>query len=150
MLTIHYEDRDITTVEYGIIGHGVNGQLKMNSGVARAIRNKWPIVYSRYMRGPYGKDSLGKAIIVPVEDNLVVANMYTQEFYGYDGRRYACPDAIERSFNVVINYAVEFDLPIYLPKIGSALGGLEWEADVIPALNRATGERDVRLTVCIY
>lgn len=43
-----YIKKDITTVNWGIIAHGVNCRGRMSSGVAAAIRSKWPIVYDKY------------------------------------------------------------------------------------------------------
>ena len=36
--------------EHAIIVHGVNCQGKMNSGVAKAIREAFPVVYEEYMK----------------------------------------------------------------------------------------------------
>jgi O-acetyl-ADP-ribose deacetylase (regulator of RNase III) len=150
MLTINKIVQDITKVEHGILCQGVNCQLAMGSGVALAYKIKWPAIYSRYMDGPCGKDALGEAMFIEVEDNVVVANLYTQEYYGRDGKRYASPEAIEESFRKTVAEAIKLDLPIYLPKIGAGLGGLDWEADVVPALNKATDDRDVTVTLCLY
>lgn len=131
---IYYIKKDITDVVFGIVAHGVNGQKKMNSGVAKAIRAKWPKVYEEYMKNGRGKEVLGTAQIISVnEDNtLWVANCYTQLFYGYGGGKYASTQAIAQSLNQVMSYASLTSLPIYMPKIGCGLGGLGWEHDVKP------------------
>ena len=46
--------KDITTERHGLIIHGVNCQGVMGSGVALAIRNKWPVVYDEYKKHRQG------------------------------------------------------------------------------------------------
>jgi len=40
--------KDVTTVTKGVVAHGVNCQGAMGSGVAGAIRRKWPSVFIEY------------------------------------------------------------------------------------------------------
>ena len=60
---IHYVQGDITKSDCDIICHQVNCQGVMNSGVAKAIREKWPEVYDNYKRWcdreEYKEDLLG-------------------------------------------------------------------------------------------
>ncbi len=129
-----YIQTDITTVDRGVIAHGVNCQGKMGSGVAKAIRHKWPEVYEVFRRAPIGKGMLGSCHLVTIETGtLFVANCYTQVFYGIGGR-FASPDAIEESLWKAFNWANYFDVPIYLPKIGAGLGGLNWKEEVEPII----------------
>ena len=34
-------------------------------------------------------------------------------------------------------YADVYDIPIFMPRIGCGLGGLDWEKDVLPGVERA-------------
>ncbi len=136
---IHYTKKDITTVDCGIIAHGVNCQRKMGSGVAKAIRAKWPLVYEAYVKSPTGATMLGTAHLINLDrgtDSLFVANCYTQVFYGYGGGKYADAGAVRQTLMKVVNWADFYDLPAYLPRIGCGLGGLDWALDVEPALNK--------------
>ena len=45
---VHYVKGDVTKSDCDIICHQVNCQGVMNSGVAKAIREKWPEVYDNY------------------------------------------------------------------------------------------------------
>ena len=45
---IRYVKGDITESNCDIICHQVNCRGAMNSGVAKAIREKWPEVYEQY------------------------------------------------------------------------------------------------------
>lgn len=131
---IDYIEKDIVTVGMGIVAHGVNCQGKMGSGVAKAIRDKWPEVYEAYRTNPTGRAMLGTCHLVQIEENdsLFVANLYTQVFYGYGGGRYADSEAVRRSLDQCAMYAEIYDLPIIMPKIGCGLGGLSWESDIKP------------------
>ena len=123
---------DLVTAK-GIILHGVNCQGVMGSGVAKAIRDKWPQVYKEYADvvreygGPsYANEYLGEVHWVEIGD-VWVANCFTQEFYGKDGHRYASYDAMDRCMEEVARVAPQFPhAPINFPLIGCHLGGLQW------------------------
>lgn len=148
---MRYEKRDITTVEApGIIAHGVNCQGAMGSGVARALYQKWPAVKGDYLKCK-GNMALGVMQTVPVEPCLYVANCFTQENYGRDGRRYASPEAIRKALTKVCEFLSKSTfLPeeIHLPKIGCGLGGLDWEIDVEPVLQELEGMYGMTFVVC--
>lgn len=146
---IEYITKDITTVERGIICHGVNCQHKMASGVAKAIRAKWPSAYTQYMDSPKGKSMLGVASVVEVNPKLYIINCYTQIFYGYGGGRYADPEGIRRAMVDAMTMADYQQLPIYMPKIGCGLGGLDWDREVKPIIeNLNTFYDQVDVFVC--
>ena len=118
-----YLTQDLTKIEYGVIAHGCNAQGVMGAGVAKALRNKWPEVYTEYCK--MGLE-LGRVQYVCIDDLLFVANCITQEYYGNDNRVYASLKAIDSALSKVAKDAGEFDLPIFMPKIGCGLGGLAW------------------------
>lgn len=90
---------DVTAPIRGIIGHGVNCQGVMGSGVAWAIRNKFPKAYEEYKAlcdaTEDKSDLLGTTQLVQITDDLYVANMFTQLNFGGDGAVYASLDAIQ-------------------------------------------------------
>jgi O-acetyl-ADP-ribose deacetylase (regulator of RNase III) len=140
---IYYSNEDITTTHCDAIAHGVNCQGKMASGVAKAIRDKWPEVYEDYMENfPHGRAShplLGYASTTYIErDDKWVTNCFTQEFYGRDGKRYANPEAIETSLRSMCKNLENFTevKTIAIPKIGCGLGGLSWEKEVKPIIEK--------------
>lgn len=123
--------KDITTVTSGLIAHGVNCQRAMGSGVALAIKTKWPIIYEVYMESD---SSIGMVDHVEVGDLLYVSNCYTQEFYGSDGKQYASIDAIKTALQSVYEFAEQYNIDVNLPKIGSDRGGLDWTTEVLPII----------------
>lgn len=124
---------DITTINRGIIAHGVNCQRTMGSGVAKAIKDKWPEVYKEYMKYTKGRHNLGKVNFVPVTANIWVANCFTQIYYGRNpSTKYASPIAIRNCLLTVYPFAASNEMPVCLPKIGCGLGGLDWDTEVEP------------------
>ncbi len=151
---ITYLKKDITTVEQGIVAHGVNTLGVMGAGAALAIRHKWIKAYTEYAtlcRNSYKnpQELLGTVQIVDISSELVVANCFTQLSFG----RYevhASAAAIKESLESVVDYAkVYFNQPIYMPKIGSGLGGLSWEFVVEPIIyDISLVNQDVQIFVC--
>jgi O-acetyl-ADP-ribose deacetylase (regulator of RNase III) len=149
--------KDVTLVQKGVIAHGCNCKGVMGAGVALAIRHTWPKAYSQYVNlcRQYDDPSelLGMAQIVQVGDhegfdNLYVANCFTQEDCGSDGKVYADIKAITEALGNVIAFAETKNLPLYLPKIGSGLGGLNWGKDVEPILKELAKDSDIDIYVC--
>jgi O-acetyl-ADP-ribose deacetylase (regulator of RNase III) len=145
---ITYIKKDLTTVSMGIVCHGVNCQGKMASGVAKAIRATWPKVYEEFMKHPTGAAALGQCQLVQVGEALLVANLFTQQFYGYGGGRYASQDAIRLALDRCGLYAEMYSLPIYMPKIGCGLGGLSWEGDVKQIVEEMSSKHAIDIYVC--
>lgn len=119
--------KNITEVTKGIICHGVNCQGVMGSGVAKAIKEKWPIVYDSFKSMGKGAELLGQCHILTIDEELYIANCYSQEYYGRDGKRYACLSAVESSLRPVFLWASTLGLVIHSPMIGCGLGGLKWD-----------------------
>ncbi len=128
---MQFVQQDITTVEGpAIIAHGVNCQRVMGSGVARALYLKWPFVRSAYLAK--GSQKLGDVQYLPVGEGVIVANCFTQQYYGrIRAHRYASAIAVEQC---LVDVARMFPGIIHIPRIGCGLGGLNWERDVLPTL----------------
>lgn len=142
---------DITQVKEGVIAHGVNCQGVMGAGAALAIRKKWPEVYDCYLRNQTDKglekQLLGSAHIIRVEEKLWVANCYTQLNYGNDGKRYASPLAIESSLEFAFGWAATHKTTLHAVKIGSDLGGLDWETHVRPIFEALNSDYEVETVI---
>lgn len=150
-------NKNIIFAEEDIIAHGCNAQGKMGSGVAKAIRARWPAAYAQY-KGYYdsinGELPLGVAQIVAVEyqDNEVikfVANCITQQYYGYDNKTYASLNAIISSLKEVVEFAYKYNYSVALPPIGCGLGGLSW-SDVGPVIEEIFNSKQVKFQVYDY
>lgn len=151
-MSVTFVNKDITAVTRGILAHGVNCKAVMGSGVALAIRHKWPIVYDRYIEVGADDELLGTTHIIPVSEGLFVANCYTQVGFGSDRSvKYADLEAVKKCIGDVLKWASIWDLPVYLPKIASDRGGLSWEEEVYPAIQELnTQYPEVEITVCLF
>ena len=129
---------DITWSKADYICHQVNCQGKMNSGVAKAIRQRWPRVYTEYHQCAKDIDigfgdmqlswehMLGHIQEVPVNETQSVINMFAQNYYGYDGRRYTSYDAFWTCLGE-IRAQVPKGKTIAFPRyIGCVRGGAKW------------------------
>ena len=136
---LHYIKGDLLEVKNGIIGHGVNCQGVMGSGLALGIKNKYPSVYEAYMQrvmhAPFASSLLGTVQVVstlpdgvydPKGDTVLVANIFTQNKYGKDGKRYLDYEALYVGFEKLYNRSSMYDLPLCIPKIGCGLAGGDW------------------------
>ena len=124
-----------------IICHQVNCQGKMNSGVAKAIREKWPEVYIKYMESneiiwdkahEHGRmiwnHMLGQIQVVFIADKktMAVVNMFAQENYGYDGKQYTDYNALRDAFETVKVFAKKNDIIAIPYLMGCYRGGGDW------------------------
>jgi O-acetyl-ADP-ribose deacetylase (regulator of RNase III) len=120
---------DITWSKADYICHQVNCQGKMNSGVAKAIRERWQGVYESYLSENISKSwehMLGHIQKVPVNETQSVINMFAQNYYGYDGRRYTSYDAFWSCLGE-IRAQVPKGKTIAFPRyIGCVRGGANW------------------------
>lgn len=143
---VHYKDGNLLDADVDYICHQVNCQGKMSSGIAKQIRERWPIVYENYMAefkeiegkiiqlcGQWENEIdvsdvlLGRLQQVKVNDTKTVINMFSQQYYGYDGKRYTSYDAFWDCLNG-IKYSIPKGSKIGFPwGIGCGLGGANWE-----------------------
>lgn len=140
---------DITKVRVGVVAHGVNCQGVMGSGVAKAIRDEWPQVYRGFVNTPTGRGMLGKVDYCMIHENLIVANCYTQEYFGRDGRRYASLSAIEHCLVDLLAFCSHYGYVLYMPRIGCGLGGLDWDKEVKPLIESISYSfPNVQIRIC--
>lgn len=126
---ITYIKGDLLNTTDSIIAHGCNAQGVMGSGVALAIKNKWPEVYESY-KAAYsaGLVKLGYCQLVKTHDKKIVANIITQEYFGKDGKKYVDYDAVKIGLTMLRKYMDAKDIAsVSMPKIGCGLGGGSWD-----------------------
>lgn len=119
-----------------IIVQSVNAQGVMGSGLAKAIREKYPMVYDHYQtEHELGLLELGYTSYVEVEPNKFVANIVGQEFYGRDGKQYTNYNALHSGMEDVKMMAKALNVEVVIPyKIGCGLGGGDWNGIVLPMI----------------
>jgi O-acetyl-ADP-ribose deacetylase (regulator of RNase III) len=122
---------NIVEVQKGIIVQGCNAQGVMGSGVAKALRERYPAIFTAYKGqidqwNAQGVDPLGKVTIFMQKTDLFIANAITQRHFGKDGKRYVSYKAIAECFAEVALVASELRMDVHYPLIGAGLGGGEW------------------------
>ena len=143
---IYFDNGDLLDCNCQYICHQVNCQGKMNSGVAKAIREKWPVVYKEYQTWQMSYDAwahaaatseerinellgvamLGRVLPVSVSENQTVLNLAAQLNYGYDAIRYTSDYAFLMCLGE-IKQTVPKGSSIGFPAgIGSCRGGANW------------------------
>ena len=123
-MKIIYRHGDILDTDTKYIAHCVNAQGKMASGVAKAIRSRYPKAYDDYI-DTYNTSGLqlGKVICstnVPHD----ILHIVGQKYYGYDKATYVDYVALRRAF-ATINKNVKSS--VSLPLIGCGLAGGNWQ-----------------------
>ena len=142
---------DLLETEAEVIVHQVNCMGKMGSGVAKAIRDKWPIVYEKYHELFYQDFfvvKLGICQPVKVSDTQRVINMFSEENYGYDGKMYTSYDAVNECFGKIRKYMESNGLKtMAIPyKMSCVRGGANWDA-IMALLNANFGDSDISIEI---
>lgn len=113
-----------------IIPHVCNNVGVMGAGVAAALRAEWPSIMPVYKR-LCTQHGLGYTYMAPVAPGLYVANMISQDNYGYAvGRppiRYAALGKCMRRVLCHMRQLSMGDIQIVAPAFGSALAGGDWD-----------------------
>lgn len=129
-MKIEYRTGNLLDADSGIIAHGCNARGVMGSGVAKYVREKYPLCYEKYkLRCQLYTDPqvlLGDVIWYEAKDGLYVANAITQLDFGADGKRYVSYEAVDIAF-YTINKAICESETLHIPMIGAGLGGGDWE-----------------------
>ena len=111
-------------VEHGYIMHGCNAQGVMGSGVAKIVRDDYPIAFETYAK-QHPNYILGEVIPAIVDTNKVIVNAITQDQFGthqvqvdYDAVQQACRGAKHLAASGMIA-----SREIHFPFIGAGLAG---------------------------
>ncbi len=108
---------------YDAIVHGCNCFHTMGAGIAKIIKNNFPLSYEADLETRKGdKNKLGTYSIAHTDYGLII-NAYTQ--FNYTTKKVNCDyDAIEKVFK---NINIDFKNKIIgIPKIGAGLAGGNW------------------------
>jgi hypothetical protein len=118
----------------------------MNSGIAKAIREKWPDVYVPYKRrfdmdllligdvifvagveADENVDTHVRSYTTQLPERLIIANAMTQYDYGRDKDvQYVDYDAVSAAFARIRLVARHTGLPVHFPLIGCGLANGKW------------------------
>lgn len=134
-----------------VICHQVNCKGKMGSGVAKEIRERYPLAYERYRllcnrEKLNSSNLLGNIQWIYCNDSSTesgirtVVNMFAQDRYGYDGKQYTNYAAFEYCLEKLGQF-VNSESTIAMPyKIGCGLAGGDWNI-VYGLIERILGKK---------
>ena len=134
-----------------VVCHQVNCQGVMGSGIARQVREKYPNNYKGYcMMCEEFKPSelLGKVFCGKVGEKFIIANLFAQEKFGYDGKCYTSYDALKKCLeNVRSGFSGQTIAIPYL--MGCYRGGGDWDI-VYKMIEDIFGDSDCDILICEY
>lgn len=132
-MEIVYKTGNLLDAQTDVIAHQVNCQSVMGSGVAKQIKEKWPRVYDSYVSYCYDyitctHELLGECQLIQINDYQHVANLFGQNYYGKDGKRYTSYDGI---YDALVSLASQMEnnnmnsvaFPYHM---SSDRGGADW------------------------
>lgn len=161
MITFH--NGNILDSGADVICHQVNCQGAMNSGVAKAIREKWPVVYKTYREkfqemedkivklcGSFESQMdvsevlLGDTQAVGIGDKRYVVNLFAQQYYGYDNRQYTSYDAFWQCLNKLTEDFSKSKTIAFPARIGCVRGGANWNV-ILKMIEEVLGDYNVEI-----
>jgi len=123
---------NLLNAKCNLIVHQVNCKGVMASGIAKEIRNNYPIVYQEYisfLKRNKRVEYLGKIQVVPVNKYRSVVNFYSQYNYGrVNGMIYTNYAAFKLCLKRIRKYMLDksFKEIAFPYNIGCGLGGGDW------------------------
>lgn len=140
-------DGDLLDSKTDVIAHQVNCQGVFNSGVAKAIRTKYPAVYYAYrIACKENTRLLGCVQPVLIDEDRICVNLFAQDHYGYDGKKYTDINALRKCFVALKDLCKLDDYSIAMPyKLGCVRGGADWDNEVLPMIEEVFADYDVEL-----
>lgn len=119
---------DIFDSNANAILHQVNCMGVMGSGVAKQVKEKYPLVYENYKSycDSYGANGVFNTVqICPIGDDKHIVNLFSQLRFGYDGKCYTDYKALKSCLKRVNEYFAGRTVAIpYL--MGCHRGGGDW------------------------
>lgn len=112
-----------------VIAHICNNRGSWGAGFVMAISKKWSLPEIEYRKWIETKTAtLGKIQLVPVEDEIVIANMIAQDgfvnFLNPVAVRY---EALKECLTQLAYRIKANDVSVHMPRIGCGIAGGKWE-----------------------
>ena len=130
---------DLFTTTADAVGHGVNTEGHMGSGIALAVRAKYPAGYQEYLaRTRSGQLVPGGAHLWrdPTGGQPALLNLASQDRRGPHARMIWLTASLLAGLHLLTAAGLT---SLALPRIGCGIGGLDW-AEVEPAITALVGE----------
>ena len=119
-------NQSIVEIKHGVIVHQVNCRGVMGAGLAKSLRTRYPVIFTRYQQFcQAGQFKLGMVQFVNVAPDLYVCNLAGQNGYGHGV--HTDYEAVTIALIKLHAWALERSLPIYIPfNMGCGLAGGDW------------------------
>lgn len=128
------------------IGHGVNTKGAMASGIAVVFRDQNPAMHTAYLEVcERGSLQAGDVLAWPGQDHFIL-NMFTQVNPGADASLEHIESSLRKASQICHNVGVT---SLGIPRIGSGVGGLDWDSEVRPLLDRIVPELPIDVEVYV-
>ena len=124
--------RNLLNVRFGMIVHQVNCKGVMGAGLAKSIREVYPVVYEKYKQLRVMQPGTIQLVKVNPDSEkypLFVVNLFGQVDFGGDAPQTNIK-SVKNALKKIkkIRRIESMNLPIYFPwKIGCGLGGGDWD-----------------------
>jgi O-acetyl-ADP-ribose deacetylase (regulator of RNase III) len=131
-----------------VITHVCNNGGGWGHGFVMALSKKWKQpeqAYRIWSQDPV-HFQLGQVQMVPVETNIVVANMIGQVVGYENGMPPIRYEAIRRGLQAIRNYCKKHNASLHCPQFGSGLAGGSWEI-IEQIIKEELSEYDIPVTV---
>ncbi|MEV4116160.1 Appr-1-p processing protein [Nonomuraea sp. NPDC049695] len=136
-----------------IVAHCSNDTGGWGRGFVLALSRRWPQpeeAYRRWYRGRAGNDfGLGAIQLVPVDQDLYVANMVAQHGIRSAARVGRPPiryDALAQCLAKLAQHASRLEANVHLPRIGAGLAGGSWDV-IEPLIQQHLADHGISVTV---
>ena len=152
-MKIIYKTGNLLDAQTDVIAHQVNCQGVMGSGIAKQIRDKWSRIYDSYVSYCYDyitctHELLGECQLVQINDHQYVANLFGQNYYGRDGKRYTSYDGIYDALTSLAVQMMDNGMEsLAIPyKMSSDRGGADWNV-VLAMIESVFKDTDVTIEI---
>lgn len=153
-MEIIYKNGNLLDATTDVIAHQVNCQGVMGSGVAKYIREKWANVfeeYKKYCADIYSHQVFSSCLLVDINNEQHVANLFGQFRYGKDGKRYTNYEALYKSLERLVAQMVSTNKKsVAFPyKMSSDRGGADWNV-VLAMIESVFKNTDITIEIWKY
>jgi O-acetyl-ADP-ribose deacetylase (regulator of RNase III) len=145
----------VKELKSGILAHNVNCSGVFNKGLAKQIRDTYPIAYKLYETEKVGSEMLGHVQFIDIGEiikgkpPLIIANCWCQVYYGYkqpfgNAKQHFNYESWAQCLRKLIHHAINHDTTIHIPyMIGCGLAGGSIE-EVIKLTERIQSEMNFK------
>lgn len=130
-MKIEYRIGDLLDSDVNVIAHGCNAQGVMKSGIAKSIRERYPLAYTKYREAYVNNDHeliCGQVIRATINNNRTILNIISQKYYGRD------PNIVYVDYEAIKYAMLTINLiatcqgfhEVAFPLIGAGLANGDW------------------------